>query len=90
MMRWDQRTWPQPRWGCGFLAERTQGSSFLATLGFVPESRLDALFSWTLEDACKVQRGLSQSKTLTRSAGGRGFPFDQGLGFAQEGLVEHP
>src|SRR5260221_4359668 len=32
------------RWGCEILATFTQGSSFLATLGFVAESRWDSLF----------------------------------------------
>ena len=32
----------QPRWGCCFALPLTQGSSFLATLGFVAESRWDS------------------------------------------------
>jgi ankyrin repeat protein len=37
-----QGDWPQPRWGCRSLAVHTQGSSFLATLGFETESRWDS------------------------------------------------
>src|SRR6266571_2764587 len=33
---------PQPRWGFLPFAEISQGSSFFATLGFVPESRWDS------------------------------------------------
>jgi len=32
----------QPRWGCDRLAPMTQGSSFLATLGWRTESRWDS------------------------------------------------
>ena len=32
----------QPRWGCGLLCAVPQGSSFLATLGFVTESLWDS------------------------------------------------
>ena len=35
------RTTPQPRWGCGHFSKSTQGSSFLATLGLVTQSRWD-------------------------------------------------
>src|SRR6266567_6845206 len=35
-------TRPQPRWGCETPATFTQGSSSLATLGFVPESLWDS------------------------------------------------
>src|SRR5882724_394873 len=35
-------TGPQPRWGCETPATFTQGSSFLATLGFVAESLWDS------------------------------------------------
>jgi len=34
-----------------------QGSSFLATLGFVPESLWDSAFLWTSADPCKEQAG---------------------------------
>jgi hypothetical protein len=37
--------WPQPRWGCFPLAAMSQGSSFLATLGF----RLESLWDSVLE-----------------------------------------
>jgi hypothetical protein len=33
---------PQPRWGWKGLDGRTQGSSCLATLGFITESRWDS------------------------------------------------
>src|SRR2546430_511740 len=33
---------PQPRWGCADSGRLTQGSSFLATLGFGPESLWDS------------------------------------------------
>ena len=33
---------PQPRWGCADRRRRTQGSSFLATLGFGAESLWDS------------------------------------------------
>src|SRR6266404_2695333 len=33
---------PQPRWGCADQGGLTQGSSFLATLGFGPESLWDS------------------------------------------------
>src|SRR5207253_1992740 len=41
---------PQPRWGCVPIPMFTQGSSFLATLGFGPKSLWDFLghFSATL------------------------------------------
>src|SRR5437899_6763641 len=35
-------TRPQPRWGCETSTTATQGSSFLATLGFVAESLWDS------------------------------------------------
>src|SRR5258707_1343726 len=35
-------TMPQPRWGCDTPANFTQGSSSLATLGFVAESLWDS------------------------------------------------
>src|SRR6185503_10559164 len=37
-----QGDWPQPRWGCRSWAGHTQGSSCLATLGFVTESLWDS------------------------------------------------
>src|SRR6266487_3932606 len=33
---------PQPRWGCSPFASMSQGSSFLATLGYVAESLWDS------------------------------------------------
>src|SRR5689334_6365234 len=36
------RTMPQPLWGCKLSVTLTQGSSFLATLGFVAESLWDS------------------------------------------------
>ena len=35
-------TAPQPRWGCAASVRITQGSSFLATLGFETESLWDS------------------------------------------------
>ena len=35
------KTMPQPRWGCELSVNLTQGSSFLATLGFVAQSLWD-------------------------------------------------
>ena len=37
----ENTTLPQPRWGCKLSVALTQGSSFLATLGFVAQSLWD-------------------------------------------------
>ncbi len=43
------RQGPQPRWGWISLARCSQGSSFLATLGFEMESLWDSPNGWFME-----------------------------------------
>jgi hypothetical protein len=58
----------QPRWGCNSFRGFTQGSSFLATLGYAPESRWDSGREMTLtvhELSCARSTHLCSRFTLT-------------------------
>src|SRR6266576_1705798 len=49
------RTRPQPRWGCESSPNLTQGSSLLATLGFVAQSLWDSTFRGPARTSRKEQ-----------------------------------
>jgi hypothetical protein len=74
---WHKARRAQPRWGWGLVVQFTQGSSRLATLGFVAESLWDsteAISAWVLEWACgagrfatgEVSAGVRAKAWLTR------------------------
>jgi len=48
--------WAQPRWGCSSLADQTQGSSCLATLGFETKSLWDLRKCPNFTSRTKVQQ----------------------------------